>query len=311
MATTTVNGITVNKITKSQFEAEKLAGNITAEMEQNEVWLFSDDQHVSSSEKVAWNAKSDFSGSYNDLTDKPTIPSVPTNVSAFNNDAGYLTEVPEDYVTNQYLVQALTNYVADDELASVATSGSYEDLTNKPNIPDVSGLETKADANAKLTEAKAYADTKVADLVNSAPTTLDTLGELATAIQENETVVDALNSAIGNKANTSDLAAVATSGSYNDLTNKPTLFSGSYNDLSDKPTIPTVPTKVSAFTNDAGYLTAIPSEYVTETELNAKGYLTEHQDLSSYAKKTELFSKSYNDLTNKPTIYTAITKIWS
>lgn len=31
------------------------------------------------------------SGSYNDLSDKPTIPVVPTNVSSFNNDAGYLT----------------------------------------------------------------------------------------------------------------------------------------------------------------------------------------------------------------------------
>ena len=30
--------------------------------------------------------------SYNNLTDKPTIPTVPTNVSAFTNDAGYLTQ---------------------------------------------------------------------------------------------------------------------------------------------------------------------------------------------------------------------------
>ena len=30
-------------------------------------------------------------GSYNDLSNKPTIPTVPTNVSAFNNDSGYLT----------------------------------------------------------------------------------------------------------------------------------------------------------------------------------------------------------------------------
>ena len=74
--------------------------------------------------------------------------------------------------------------------------------------------------------------------------------------------------------------------------------------------IPTVPTNVSAFTNDAGYLTAhqdisgkqdvitdlddiranaalgasalqeVPEEYVTEEELNKKGYLTEHQDIS-------------------------------
>lgn len=51
-------------------------------------------------------------------------------------------------------------------------------------------------------------------------------------------------------------------------------FSGSYNDLTNKPTIPTVPTKVSAFENDKGYLTSVPSEYITETELNAKGYIT-------------------------------------
>lgn len=36
-------------------------------------------------------------------------------------------------------------------------------------------------------------------MVNSAPETLDTLGELATAFQEHEDVVDALNSAITNK----------------------------------------------------------------------------------------------------------------
>lgn len=39
-----------------------------------------------------WNNKSDFSGNYNDLTNKPTIPVVPTNVSAFTNDVGYLTQ---------------------------------------------------------------------------------------------------------------------------------------------------------------------------------------------------------------------------
>ena len=35
------------------------------------------------------------------------------------------------------------------------------------------------------------------------------------------------------------------------------------------------------------YLTSIPSEYITETELDAKGYLTE-QDLSNYATKDEI-----------------------
>ena len=62
-------------------------------------------------------------------------------------------------------------------------------------------------------------------------------------------------------------------GDYNDLSNKPTLFSGSYNDLTDTPTIPTVPTNISDFTNDAGYITS-----------------------------ASVFSGSYNDLSNKPSI---------
>ena len=40
--------------------------------------------------------------------------------------------------------------------------------------------------------------------------------------------------------------------------------------------------------NAKGYLTSVPSEYITETELNSKGYLTQHQDLSNYALKTEI-----------------------
>ena len=63
-----------------------------------------------------------------------------------------------------------------------------------------------------------------------------------------------------------------------------------------------IPSKTSDLVNDSGFITQIPDEYVTETELDAKGYLTEHQSLADYAKKSELFSKDYNDLTNKPTI---------
>lgn len=47
----------------------------------------------------------------------------------------------------------------------------------------------------------------IADLINGAPTTLDTLGEIATAMEENADVVAALDSAIGSKANISDLSS--------------------------------------------------------------------------------------------------------
>ena len=54
-------------------------------------------------------------------------------------------------------------------------------------------------------------------------------------------------------------AATKPSYSWGEIVSKPTFAtvatSGSYNDLSNKPTIPTVPTNVSAFNNDAGYLT--------------------------------------------------------
>lgn len=48
----------------------------------------------------------------------------------------------------------------------------------------------------------------------------------------------------------------------------------------------------SAYQPKGDYLTSIPEEYVTEEELNAKGYLTEHQDISNLATKEELSSKA-------------------
>ena len=43
------------------------------------------------------------------------------------------------------------------------------------------------------------------------------------------------------------------------------------------------------------FITEIPAEYVTETELNAKGYLTEHQSLANYYTKEETYSKTEVD----------------
>ena len=49
-----------------------------------------------------------------------------------------------------------------------------------------------------------------------------------------------------------------------------------------------IPSKTSDLVNDSGFLTQIPDEYITETEFDAKGYLTEHQSLADYAKKSEI-----------------------
>lgn len=53
-------------------------------------------------------------------------------------------------------------------------------------------------------------------------------------------------------AKTADLSTVATSGSYEDLINKPNLFSGDYQDLTNKPTIPEPYTLPTASTTTLG-----------------------------------------------------------
>lgn len=53
-------------------------------------------------------------------------------------------------------------------------------------------------------------------------------------------------------AKTADLSTVATTGSYEDLTNKPNLFDGDYNNLTNKPTIPEPYTLPTASTTTLG-----------------------------------------------------------
>ena len=48
--------------------------------------------------------------------------------------------------------------------------------------------------------------------------------------------------------------------------------------------------KKSEIPDVSGFITEIPSEYVTETELDAKGYLTEHQSLAAYSTTTQVQS---------------------
>lgn len=304
------------------------------------------------------------SGSYNDLTNKPTIPAAqiqsdwnqsdnsaadyiknkPTNVSAFTNDAGYITEhqdisglatkselaeveaeIPslEGYATEQWVKnqnyltehQSLDNYYTKaqtdtaistatndmatetwvgqqgyltqhQDISGLATKTELSDHTgnttihvtalDKTNwnakaelsdIPDVTGYINGAvyDSQTKRINFK-HGDTVVA-YIDATPFVVDGMvdtveitggnlvitwntdaGKQSTSIPltdifnpdnyYSKTETDTLLTA---KANSADLATVATSGDYDDLTNKPT--------------IPTVPTNVSAFTNDAGYTT--------------------------------------------------------
>ena len=128
------------------------------------------------------------------------------------------------------------------------TGGTDGDYYTKNEID--TKLNSKANKTTTLsgygiTDAytKPQVDKKISDLVNSAPETLATLNELASALGNDPNFATTIATQIGNKANssdvynksetdtllsdlakTSDLAKVATTGSYNDLLDKPTFF---------------------------------------------------------------------------------------
>ena len=85
------------------------------------------------------------SGSYNDLTDKPTIPAAVTVDTS-------LSSTSTNPVQNKVINSALNNKMDKVTLATVATSGSYNDLSNKPTIPTIpSSLPSNGIINAYTT----------------------------------------------------------------------------------------------------------------------------------------------------------------
>ena len=183
----------------------------------------------------------------------------------------YTHEQPDYLDVNgaRHLVQELKKYIQDimngkidisqyatkDELSSAVSSIDLSGYAKKTEIPSLDAYALKGE----IPSLDGYAKT----------TDIPSVEGLATKSYVDESI-----------------ANVATSGEI-DLSNyvtKDTVYTKAQTDA----LIPTVPSKVSQLENDSNYLSSIPSEYVTDTELNAKGYLTEHQDLSAYALKTEI-----------------------
>ena len=185
----TVSALDTGLATIAAAKQDKLINQLNIKS-LNGVSLLGSGNIVVTADSVAWDNVTDkpefaevaTSGSYDDLTNKPTIPAAQVN-SDWNADSG--------------VAQILNR----PSLAAVATSGSYDDLTNKPTIP---AAQVNSDWNAA---------SGVAQILNKP-----------------------------------SLAAVATSGSYDDLTNKPTIPAAQVNSdwnaasgvaqILNKPTIP-------------------------------------------------------------------------
>jgi hypothetical protein len=136
-----------------------------------------------------------FSGSYNDLTDTPTIPAAQVN-SDWNANSG---------------VSEILNKPT---LATVATSGNYNDLDYKPTFSAGTGINIRGSGSSGYDwdyEIEFTGDADDVDFDNSVS------GLSATNVE------DAIDELAAEKADASSLAPVATSGQYSDLTGTPTI----------------------------------------------------------------------------------------
>jgi hypothetical protein len=173
-------------------------------------------------------------------------------------------------------------------ISTVATTGSYTDLLNKPTIPSISGLATQT-----------YVDSAITNLIAGAPTALDTLKEISDQLANDESAVAAIVTTLGTKASTASLSTVATTGSYTDLLNKPSFSTvattGSYTDLLNKPTIPSI----SGLATTASLATvATTGNY---TDLTNKPTIPSISGLATTASLAVVATTgSYTDLLNKP-----------
>lgn len=188
------------------------SGFITDYAETDPIFSASIASGITSADISAWNGKSNFSGSYNDLTNKPTIPS---KTSQLTNDSGYITSYNEtDPIYSASAAAGITS-------ANIATwnnksdfSGNYNDLTNKPTIP---AAQVNSDWNATTGVARilnkptlatvatsgAYSDLSgkptipTAGTITSGSTGYATGGDVYTAIGNVETILSTLNNGGG------------------------------------------------------------------------------------------------------------------
>ena len=132
--------------------------------------------------------------SYNDLTDKPSIPTVPSVVSAFTNDSDYQSGSQ----VNSAIGSAIAGKADASGLATVAVSGSYADLSNKPTIPTVPSAVSEF-TNDSGYQTAAQVTSSIQAVVGAAPAALDTLKEIADKLASDESAVSALTTTVAGK----------------------------------------------------------------------------------------------------------------
>ncbi len=222
----------------------------------------------------------------------------------------------EGLATKEYVDKAIAALPKPEEidLTGYATTQWVIDQGYLTSHIDISG---KADIDHKhddLYDVKGAAEAVKNEILNGAGSAYDTLKELSDLIADNKDALEALETIATDKADKEHTHEqyLTEHQSLEGYAKKEELFSGSYNDLSDKPDIPNIDGLASKDYVDSA-ISAIPevdltgvatetfvqselakielpdvSSFITEEEIDAKGFLTEHQALSEYAKKSEI-----------------------
>lgn len=134
-----------------------------------------------------------------------------TSATTYSHDTVYVDTDGCLYSNSKKVSTEGHTHPVDETLSSTSTNPVQNKVIDAINTkftnligPDpvneqISSAITSATINIENVANK-YTDDKIAELINSAPSTLDTLGEIATAMKANEEVVIALDQAIGNRA---------------------------------------------------------------------------------------------------------------
>lgn len=184
------------------------------------------------------------------------------------DESGVVKGIPVDDALSEESTNPLQNKVIAGELKSIKSKIGTDESAIKQNTSNITSNTKRIEANETAISTlngtgngsvkKAVSD-GIAKVVAGAPEDFDTLKEMSDWISTHETSASAMNSAI--KDNKSAITALQIG-------------------KADKTEIPIVPTNVSEFTNDAGYL-------------------TEHQDISNLVVKEEGKGLSSNDYTSE------------
>ena len=259
---------------------------------------------VTDTEKQSWSNKSDFSGNYEDLQGKPTIPTVPewakqpekpsytalevgalpdttkipSKTSDLQNDSGFLTEHQDlsGYALKSEVPKSASDVGADAAGTAVAKVSEHNTASNAHNDIRllVQGLTERLNA-----------------LADSDDTTLDQMSEVVAYIKSNKSLIDAITTS---KVNVFDIINNLTT----NLSNK--VLSASMGvELKKLIDAIKVPVNLSELAGDTTHRTVTDTE---KTAWNNKSTFSgNYNDLTN---KPSLFSGNYNDLSGKPTLIT-------